>query len=104
MVDLSSIQRDIFFMDLTPEEKLVYMYLFPYPHFNARKTGICKEQLKTIAFETLLTQEEVSSIISNFQKIGIIHYEIASTVTSSKEVDRNIDKSNDVVNITPMGN
>jgi len=67
------IWRDNWFIDLTPEEKLLYIYLFSNSSTSA--SGIYEMPLKVIAFETGIPQENVLSIISEFQNAGKVYYE-----------------------------
>ena len=67
------IWKDNWFLDLTPEEKLLYVYLFSNELTSL--SGIYQISLKVIAFETGLDYKWVVDAMLNFQAQGKIKYE-----------------------------
>lgn len=66
----SHIWKDEWFMDLTPEQKLLFLYLFS--NESANLIGIYKINLKVIVFETGLDSQTAQDALAIFQQAGKI--------------------------------
>src|SRR3972149_7999433 len=67
-----SIWKDEWFLDLDPDEKLLFIYLFS--NESASLAGIYKLALKVIAFETNLPIDFVKKTLAKFEKAGKVYY------------------------------
>lgn len=67
------IWKDNWFLDLTPEEKLLYVYLFSNDLTSL--SGIYQISQKIIAFETGLDYEWITGTLNKFKDCGKIEYE-----------------------------
>ena len=65
--------KDNWFLELAPEEKLLYVYLFSNDLTSL--SGIYQISQRVIAFETGLAQQCVVDTMKNFQSQGKIEYE-----------------------------
>lgn len=63
-----SFWTDPFVESLSPEEKLLYLFLFTCPYTNA--LGVCSMTVRKISFETGLTAQAVSDGIKNLVSRG----------------------------------
>jgi NADH/NAD ratio-sensing transcriptional regulator Rex len=63
---------DPFIEDLTPSEKLLYLYFITNEKTNM--LGIYELSIKKISFETGLTKDIVSKALESFERIGKIKY------------------------------
>jgi DnaD/phage-associated family protein len=68
-----SIWKDEWFLDLQPDEKLLFIYLFSNSETNM--AGIYKIAFPVICFETCLSGERVREILDKFQKDNKIMYQ-----------------------------
>lgn len=69
----TSIWKDDWFMDLTPEAKLLFIYLFS--NEQASMGGLYKLPLKVIAFETGLDLGLIEQVLDEFEQAGKVEYE-----------------------------
>jgi len=69
----TSIWKDEWFLDLSPQEKLLFIYLFS----NEQTTvcGVYRIALKVIAFETGIDYQVVKDTLAKFEKDGKVHYQ-----------------------------
>ena len=67
------IWHDPWFLNLEPDEKLVFIYLFSNPRTNL--AGLYEIPLKVISFDTGLTSDQVKTIIDSFIEDGKIMYQ-----------------------------
>lgn len=63
---------DPFIEDLTPNEKLLFLYLVTNEKTNM--LGIYESSIKKISFETGLTKSEVSNALKGFEKVSKVKY------------------------------
>lgn len=68
-----SIWKDCWFLDLEPQEKLLFIYLFS--NSETSMAGIYKIPFKVICFETGLSGEFVQTAIDSFTEDGKMMYE-----------------------------
>jgi len=68
-----SIWKDEWFMDLEPDQKLLFIYLFS--NESASLSGLYKLPLKVIAFETGLDAEYITTTLTKFSRSGKVHYQ-----------------------------
>lgn len=68
-----SIWKDEWFLDLEPDEKLLFVYLFS--NESTSLSGIYKIALRVICFETGLSAEEVTATLDKFTQADKVHYE-----------------------------
>lgn len=70
----TSMWKDEWFLELTPEEKLLFVYLFS--NENTLLTGLYKISLRVIEFETGLSKQFIVDTIGNkFSPANKVHYE-----------------------------
>jgi hypothetical protein len=67
-----SIWKDEWFLDLDPDEKLLFIYLFS--NENTSLSGIYKLAFKVICFETCLDREFVKNALDKFEQAGKVYY------------------------------
>ena len=75
------IWKDEWFLDLEPQEKLLFIYLFS--NESASLAGIYKIPLKVICFETGLEQKYIIDTLSKFSKHGKAFYEDGIVMVSN---------------------
>ena len=68
----TQIWRDNWFLDLEPDEKLLFIYLFS--NDNSNLAGLYELHEKIIALETGLVQERIDEIIAKFEAAGKVYY------------------------------
>jgi DnaD/phage-associated family protein len=68
-----SIWKDAWFLDLEPDEKLLFVYLFS--NESTSLSGIYRLARKVMHFETGLTKERASEILDKFQEAGKVYYQ-----------------------------
>lgn len=68
-----SVWKDEWFLDLTPTEKLLFIYLFS--NESASLSGIYKIALRVICFETSLPKNRVVETLQKFSIADKIHYQ-----------------------------
>lgn len=68
-----SIWKDEWFLDLEPEEKLLFIYLFSNEATSL--AGIYKLPMKVIQFETGLDRKFIEDTLTKFQMVGKVLYE-----------------------------
>lgn len=68
-----SIWKDEWFLDLEPQDKLLFIYLFS--NENTSLSGIYKLPIRVIAFETGLDTKYISDALTRFSKAGKVYYE-----------------------------
>lgn len=68
-----SIWKDEWFLDLSPHEKLLFIYLFS--NESASLSGIYKLALRVICFETCLPTKKVLDALEKFANIDKVHYQ-----------------------------
>ena len=68
-----SIWKDEWFLDLEPEEKLLFIYLFS--NESTSLAGIYRIPMKVIAFETGLSATFIESTLQKFHVADKVHYE-----------------------------
>ena len=68
-----SLWKDEWFLDLSPEEKLLFIYLFS--NESTSLAGIYKLAIKVICFETGLDIDFVHNALDKFTKQGKVYYE-----------------------------
>ena len=66
-------REDEWFQSLTPDERLLFIYLFTNP--SASVAGIYKLPLRTISFESGLALDRCKAIIARFTKDNKAYYE-----------------------------
>jgi len=66
-------REDEWFQSLTPDERLLFIYLFTNP--SASVAGIYKLPLRTISFESGLALDRCKTIIARFTKDNKAYYE-----------------------------
>lgn len=69
----TQIWKDDYFLELTPEEKLLFIYLFS--NENTSLTGLYKISMRVICFETGLEQNKVIDTLKKFEQAGKVCYE-----------------------------
>lgn len=69
----TQIWKDTWFLDLEPQEKLLFIYLFS--NDNTNLIGLYEISLKIIAFETGLDMQTVKACFDKFQAAGKVVYE-----------------------------
>lgn len=69
----TQIWKDGWFLDLPPDGKLLFIYLFS--NERASIAGIYELPLKVIAFETELDKDRVVELLELFDKVGKVHYD-----------------------------
>lgn len=69
----TSIWKDEWFLDLEPDDKLLFIYLFS--NDSASVAGIYKLALKVIAFETGLSLPNVKAALNRFSEAGKVYYQ-----------------------------
>lgn len=69
----TQIWKDDYFLELAPEEKLLFIYLFS--NENTSLTGLYKISMRVICFETGLDQRFVADTLSKFEQAGKVCYE-----------------------------
>ena len=69
----TSIWKDDWFLDLDPNEKLLFIYLFS--NENTTLTGLYKINLKVIEFETNLSREFITATLDKFSAAGKVYIE-----------------------------
>jgi hypothetical protein len=67
-----SIWKDGWFLDLEPDEKLLFIYLFS--NESASLSGLYKLPLKVICFETCLDRQFVTEALAKFEQAGKVFY------------------------------
>lgn len=67
-----SIWKDSWFLDLEPDEKLLFIYLFS--NESASLSGLYKLALKVICFETCLDKAFVTKTLAKFEKADKVYY------------------------------
>jgi hypothetical protein len=67
-----SIWKDEWFLDLEPQEKLLFIYLFS--NESTSLSGLYKLPLKVIAFETCLNIEFIKTALNKFESSGKAYY------------------------------
>lgn len=68
-----SIWNDEWFLDLEPDQKLLFIYLFS--NKNASMSGLYKLPIKVMAFETGLDQKNITKSLDLFAKANKVHYQ-----------------------------
>ena len=68
-----AIWKDEWFMDLEPDQKLLFIYLFS--NESASLSGLYKLPLKVIAFETCLEPDYILKTLATFEKSGKAYYQ-----------------------------
>lgn len=68
-----SIWQDEWFLDLEPEEKLLFIYFFSNQATSI--SGLYKVALKVIAFETGLDPKRIKEILKKFGDTGKVYYD-----------------------------
>ena len=66
-------REDEWFQSLTPDERLLFIYLFTNP--SASVAGIYKLPLRTIAFESGIPEKRAAEIMTSFAHDGKAFYE-----------------------------
>lgn len=69
----TSIWKDDWFLDLAPDEKLLFIYLFS--NENTLLTGLYKISLRVIEFETGLSREFITATLGKFSNAKKVFYE-----------------------------
>ncbi len=69
----TSIWRDEWFLELAPEEKLLFIYLFS--NASASLSGLYKLSLKVMAFDTRLNEDYIQDALNRFSQAGKVHYQ-----------------------------
>ena len=69
----TSVWKDDWFLDLQPDEKLLFIYLFS--NENTLLTGLYKISLRVIEFETGLSREFIATSIDKFTQAKKVFYE-----------------------------
>lgn len=69
----TQIWKDDYFLDLTPEEKLLFIYLFS--NESTSLSGLYKIPLRVICFETGLDQNFVIDTLKKYEQAGKVVYE-----------------------------
>lgn len=92
----TQIWKDTWFIDLEPDEKLLFIYLFS--NELATVSGIYKIPLRVIGFETGLGMDKVRQAMDKFQQAGKVRYQDGviwiknlrkyNATSSSKVLDR----------------
>ena len=68
-----SIWKDSWFLDLEPDEKLLFIYLFS--NESTSLSGIYRVSRKVIAFETGLDKQRINEILEKFCTVGKVYNE-----------------------------
>ena len=68
-----SIWKDSWFLDLQPDEKLLFIYLFS--NESTSLSGMYRLSPKVICFETGITQARLSEILAMFEAAGKVYHE-----------------------------
>ncbi len=68
-----SIWKDEWFMELNPQEKVLFIYLFS--NESTSLTGLYKLPMRVIAFETGLKKDFILSTLEKFSQAGKVHYQ-----------------------------
>lgn len=68
-----SIWKDSWFLDLEPDEKLLFIYLFS--NESTSLSGIYRVSKKVIAFETGLKSQRIDEILNKFNAAGKVYFE-----------------------------
>lgn len=68
-----SIWKDEWFLELTPTEKLLFVYLFS--NESASLSGIYKIALRVISFETCLPMKKVTDALRKFADMDKVYYQ-----------------------------
>jgi hypothetical protein len=68
----TQIWRDNWFLDLEPDEKLLFIYLFS--NDNSNLAGLYELHERIIALETGLDRERIIEIVANFEAAGKVYY------------------------------
>ena len=79
----SKIWTDPWFLDLSSNEKLVFIYLFS--NDRVKLTGIYDISVKTIAYETGIDLSDVTAILDRFEADGKIHIASDEVLTNLKK-------------------
>lgn len=104
-----SIWKDEWFLELEPQEKLLFIYLFSNEATSL--AGIYKLPLKVIAFETGLDTDFIKQAMNKFTEGGKVYYEdgVVWVVnmrryheTKSDKVQTRIDKDTDLIPDCPI--
>lgn len=74
----TSIWKKPWFLDLEPQEKLLFIYLFS--NDTTHLTGLYEISLRTMASETCLDMESVKQILAKFEQIGKVHYDYERSI------------------------
>lgn len=69
----TAVWSDVWFEDLTPNQKLIWLYLITNEKTNM--LGIYEASIKKIAFETGVNKTEVEKALSEFTKAGRVKYQ-----------------------------
>jgi uncharacterized protein (DUF1697 family) len=68
-----SIWKDGWFLDLEPDEKLLFIYLFS--NESTSLSGMYRLSKKIIAFETCIDKKRIDEILAKFETDNKVHYE-----------------------------
>lgn len=69
----TSVWSDVWFEDLNPNQKLIWLYLITNEKTNM--LGIYEVSLKKISFETGVNKSEIEKALNEFKKTGRVKYE-----------------------------